>query len=116
MMKLSWMNFLKPIVFIVVLWIVGVGTTLYNSISIVRLPTDNYFKSLSQDFNSNHLNQKKYSIGVVYPLGFFAEQEEAPRMCIAAKKLGWDCYILAYNWIPLFEHESIHKLYQFIWS
>jgi len=115
-MKLSWMNFLKPIVFIVVLCVVGVSTSLYNSITIVKLPTDNYFKSLSQDFDLKNQNPKKYSIGVVYPLGFFSEQEQAPRMCIAAKKLGWDCYIFSYDWTSLLEHEGLQKLYRFTWS
>lgn len=116
MTKLSWLSFLKPLVFILVLCAVATGTSLYNAITITRLPTDNYFKTLSHDFDSKGKNQKKYSIGIVYPLGFFSEQEQAPRMCIAAKKLGWDCYIFAYDWVSLLEHNSLQKINRFVWS
>ncbi len=109
-------NFFISLAFFIILACTTLLATAYNMITITSLPSNNFFNALSANNSDEIKATKQYSIGVVVPHGFLGEQEESKRMCIAANKMGWHCYIMSYNWQHLKDSEVVTKIYRFIWD
>lgn len=60
------------------------------------------------EFTEINKATKKYKIGIVFPAGY-AGGEEALSNCLAAKNLGWQCYIFGYSLKT--EHDAILQYY-----
>lgn len=109
-------NFFISLAFFIILACTTLAATAYNLITITSLPSNNFFNALSANNSDESMPSKKYSVGVVVPQGFLAEQEASKRLCIAANKMNWPCYIMSYNWQHLKDSEVVTKIYRFIWD
>lgn len=115
-MKHRKFNFFISLAFFIVLMCTTLVVTAYNMITITSLPSNNFFRMLDADISDEIKITKKYSIGIVTPRGLIDEREKSERLCIAANKLGWHCYIMSYSWQHLKDSGVLTKVYRLIWD
>jgi glycosyltransferase involved in cell wall biosynthesis len=110
------LHFLRTLLLIVFTFLLFLFVFAHHVITITVLPNDEYFKLLSANLPSQIATTRPYKIGIVYPSDSIGEKEEAKRICIAAKKLSWQCYIFEYNWEFLRQSDIMSKLYKLTWG